>query len=175
MNSKNLTRMLSGAALLGGALLIGQMPAGAHGSGVVKSCIQGTDCTTNSANNAVFAVCNPVYAGTNGGACSPGRDVTIQLSNFGASKPVYVYFLNSVVDDPNATDCRQLVSVKRTALAGSPVTTNPAGKASLNAHLPPGNTPSDWSYGANWLCATTSAPGTSGGTIGDQLFPVYPA
>lgn len=175
MNHKNLTRMVSGATMLGGLLFAGQAPASAHGSGVVKSCLPGTDCTTNSANNAVFAVCNPVYAGANGGACSPGRDVTIQLSNFGASKQVYVYFLNSEVDDPNATDCRQAVPVGRTALAGSPVTTNASGKASLNALLPPGSTPGQWSYGPNWLCATTAAPGTSGGTIGDQLFTVYPA
>lgn len=176
MNTKTLKRVLLVSLFLLPALaFVGPSPANAHGSGVVKSCLPGTDCTTNSAKNAVFAICAPAYATTHNGACSPGRDVTIQLSNFGANKSVHVYFLNSEVDDPNATDCSQAVPVGSTELTGSPVTTNTAGKASLNAHLPPGNTPDDWSYGPNWLCATTAAPGTAGGTIGDQMFPVYPA
>lgn len=174
MRNKILKGLLPVAAL-GALSFIGLPPASAHGSGVVTSCIQGTDCTTNSANNAVFAVCNPLYAGTNGGACSPGRDVTIQLSNFGNSKSVHVYFLNSEVDDPNSTDCAQAIPLGSTELPGSPVTTGTTGKASLNARLAPGNTPSKWSYGPNWLCATTVAPGTSGGTVGDQLFTIYPA
>ena len=167
MNGKNLVKALSGAVIVGGVALAGQTPATAHGSGVVKSCVRDTNCT-----NAVFAVCDPLYATTNGGACSPGRDVTIQLSNFGASKQVHVYFLNSEVDDPGASDCSQAIKVGSTELPGSPVTTSASGRANLDAHLPPGNT---WSYGSNWICATTSAPGGVGGTIGDQLFTIYPA
>ena len=176
MSFRTLKALLVAAPLLViGLALVGPSPAGAHGSGVVKSCIHGTDCTTNSADNAVFAVCDPLYAATHNGACSPGRDVTIQLSNFGASQSVHVYFLNSEVDDPNATDCSQAVPVGSNELTGSPVSTDVAGKASLDAALPPANTPGSWSYGPNWLCASTAAPGTVGGTIGDQLFPVYPA
>ena len=152
-------------------------PAHAHGTGVVKSCIQGTDCTTNSANNAVFAICDPASATT---TCDPGRDVTIQVSNFGNGVTVHLWWLNGEVDNPTTTDCTQAVLerqsgiTERTALGD--VTTNATtGKGSLNTHLPPsGGTPGTWSYGSNWICGTTVTAGSAGGVIGDQLFAIYP-
>jgi len=160
--------MAASLALIGAMLAV---PAGAHGSGVVKSCIQGTSCISNSANNAVFAVCSPLSATT---TCNPGRDVTIELASFGASKTVHVWFLNGEVDNPNATDCSQAVGVLGRTHLGD-VTTSASGTGSMNTHLPPaGGTPGTWSYGSNWICATT-APHSGGiGTIGDQLFTIYP-
>lgn len=163
-------------AVVGGAPL----PAQAHGSGVVKSCLPNTDCTTNSANNAVFAICDPLDANP-AVSCSPGRDVTIQVSNFGNGVTVHVWWLNGEVDNPLTSDCTQAVLGRqgsvtgRTAL-GDVVTSSSTGKASLDAHLPPaGATPGTWSYGSNWICATTVTAGSAGGVIGDQLFAVYPA
>lgn len=144
--------------------------AGAHGTGVVKSCQPGKDCVSDSSKNAVFAICRPASATT---TCNPGRDVTIQLRNFGANKTVKVWWLNSEVDDPAANDCSQAVGVGRTALPDA--TTNGSGAASLNTHLPPaGGTPATWSYGTNWICATTDPTNSGTGVIGDQQFAIYP-
>lgn len=169
-------------ALAAGLAVAGGGPAAAHGSGVVKSCIQGTDCTNDSSKTAVFAVCDPKVAVAY--ACShPATDpnkqgprpVTVQLSGFPASTNVYVWFLNSEVDNPSQNDCTQAVPVGRTLLGGGPVAASSTGKASLNVSLPPGNHTQDWSYGANWICATTAAVAGAGGTVGDQQFAVYPA
>ena len=173
MNYRKLAGALLAVPLIGASLLTGTGPAQAHGTGVVKSCIQGTDCTNDSSKNAVFAVCDPqiglVYA------CTPGRPVTIQLSNFPANSNVYVWFLNHEVDNPAENDCTQAVGFGRTQLSGSPVATDSSGKASLDATLAPGNHTQGWSFGPNWICATTAAAAGSGGTIGDQQFAVYPA
>jgi hypothetical protein len=148
-------------------------PVQAHGTGRVAS-------------SGTFAVCDPDVAATTGqcyhkAGFSPAspRNVTISLSNFGANKLVHVWFLNSEVDDPNRTDCFQAVggSARRTHLGDT--TMNGSGSGSLNATLPPGlmappNAEPGWSYGTNWLCATT-APHTGGqGTVGDQTFMIYP-
>lgn len=167
-------------ALAAGLAAAGGGPAQAHGSGVVKTCIQGTDCTNDSSKTAVFAVCDPMVAvaypcshpSTNPDKQGP-RPVTVQLSGFPASTNVYVWFLNSEVDDPSENDCTQAVPVGRTPLGV--VASSTGGKASLNVSLPLGNHTQAWSYGANWICATTaSAPGANG-TVGDQQFAVYPA
>lgn len=145
--------------------------ASAHGTGVVKSCMSGTDCVSDSSKNAVFAVCSPVSART---TCNPGRDVTIQLRNFGANQTVKVWWLNSEVDNPAANDCSQAAGAGRTALPDA--TTNSSGSASVNTHLPPaGGTPGTWSYGTNWICATTDPNNLGTGVIGDQQFAIYPA
>ena len=157
-----------------GALFFSPVPARAHGAGVVKSCIQGTDCTSNSANNAVFAICNPLQANP-AVECKPGRDVTIQVSNFGLGATVHLWWLNRDVDDPTTSDCSQAGVTNRTFL-GDVNTSSTTGKGSLNVHLPPaGPTPGTWSYGSNWLCGTTVNLGQSGGVIGDQMFAIYPS
>lgn len=159
---------ITAVAVLG---LQGGSPVQAHGAGVVKSCLPGTDCTTNSANNAVFAICSPLNAAT---TCNPGRDVRIQVSNFGLGATVHLWWLNGEVDNPNATDCSQLVGLLGRTALGDVSTSSITGKGSLDVHLPPaGGTVSSWSYGSNWICGTTAAAGGTG-TIGDQLFAVYP-
>lgn len=148
------------------------LPAQAHGTGVVKSCLPGTDCTSNSADNAVFAICGAASATT---SCNPGRNVTIQLSNFGLGATVHVWWLNGEVDDPTRADCRQAVGTLGRTHLGDVTTSSTTGKGSLSVHLPPpGGTPATWSYGSNWLCATTAAHSGGTGTIGDQLFVIYP-
>jgi len=101
------------------------------------------------------------------------RSVTIQLSSFPANTAVHVFFLKTEVDDPNKTDCTQALGTGRTELTGSPVTTNGTGKASLNATLPPGNFPTNWNYGVNWICATSASAAGGTGTIGDQAFNIF--
>lgn len=168
-------------ALAAAATVAGAGPAQAHGTGVVKSCIQGTDCTSDSTKTAVFAVCDPMVAvvfpcshpSANPDKRGP-RPVTVQLSNFPASTNIYVWFLNSEVDDPSQNDCSQAVPVGRTLLGG-PVPSDGAGKARLDVSLPPGNHTQAWSYGTNWICATTAATPGAGGTVGDQQFAIYPA
>ena len=152
--------------------LVPGVPAQAHGAGVVKSCISGTDCTTKSANNAVFAVCDPLSATT---TCDPGRDVTIQVANFGKGVTVHLWWLNGEVEDQTRSDCLQAIGELGRTHLGDVTTDSVTGKASLDVHLPPGGgTPDSWSYGDNWLCGTT-APHTGGsGTIGNQLFTIYP-
>lgn len=172
MEIKKRTARVLAVVVLGVSLGIAPtLPANAHGTGVVKSCQRGTDCTTDSSKNAVFAICSPVSAAS---TCDPGRDVTIQLRNFGSSQTVHVWWLNGEVTDPTRTDCRQAVGLGRTHLGD--VTTNGSGAGSLDAHLPPpGGTPGTWSYGENWLCATTAPHDGGSGVIGDQLFMIYPA
>lgn len=182
MINRRVAGILCATLIAAGSAVIGVNPAQAHGTGIVKSCKQNTDCTTNSANNAVFAVCDPQvglaypcsHANSDPDKRGP-RPVTIQLSNFPANTNVYVWFLNSEVDNPDEDDCTQAVGAGRTQLSGSPVATDGSGRASLDASLPPGNHSQAWSYGTNWICATTAATPGSGGTIGDQQFAVYPA
>jgi len=166
-----------GFAVCAVSAIAGTGPVQAAGTGVVKSCVQGTNCTS-----AVFAVCDPKVAVAfpcshpNAVADKRGpRPVTIQLSNFPPSTNVYVWFLNSEVTNPNENDCTQAVDLGRTQLPNSPVATNTSGKASLDANLPPGNHSQQWSYGTNWICATTAPFAGSGGTVGDQQFAIYPA
>lgn len=89
-----------------------------------------------------------------------------------------MWWLNAEVDDPSQSDCSQAALTGRTLLVDA--TMNSSGKGSLGTvaspvHLPPpGGTPGAWSYGTNWLCATT-APAMGTGTVGDQQFAIYPA
>lgn len=171
-----LAAMVAAVTLLS-SMFLSAGPAAAHGAGFVKSCLVNTDCTTDGSKNAVFAVCKPAAAAT---TCDPGRDVTIQVSNFGKGALVHLWWLNGEVDDPLKTDCTQAVSGKQNitterTFLGDAQTDPSTGKGSLNVHLPPsGGTPSTWSYGSNFLCGTTVGPGESG-VIGDQLFVIYPA
>ncbi len=164
------------SGILLGSLFFSTAPASAHGAGLVKSCLPGTDCTNDSSKNAVFAVCKPPAAATN---CDPGRDVTIRVAGFGNGALVHLWWLNGEVDDTSQSDCsqavtgRQNVVTERTFLGDAQ--TDATGKGSLNAHLPPaGGTPGTWSYGSNFLCGTTAGPGGTG-VVGDQLFVIYPA
>lgn len=175
MRLKKRTTTVFLAALLSlGSLSVLGVPANAHGTGVVKSCLPGTNCITDSSKNAVFAVCNPLLANPTV-ECKPGRDVTVQLANYGTATTAYLWWLNGAEpDNPSKTDCTKAVDAQgRTLLATVPLS---GGKGSWTGHLPPpGGTPGVWSYGANWLCGTTaSSPGQTG-TIGDQQFAIYPA
>lgn len=155
------------------ALMLAPLPSDAMPAPTVKSCNPNTDCTTNSANNAVFAVCRPESSTT---TCDRGRDVTIQLSGFPANSTVHVWWLNGVEPaDRGADDCSRIMDAGgRTHISDAQTDGN--GKGSFNTHLPPaGGTPGTWSYGSNWICATT-APHTGGaGAISDQMFTIYPA
>lgn len=166
------------------------LPAEAHGVGIVKSCEPGVDCIANpsSANNATFAVCDPLPALTTGqcshaGGFSPAspRSVNIEVANFGKDVTVHVWFLNGEVDNSQASDCSQLVGGRGNRTHLGDVQTDPVtGKGNLPATLPPGllSPPSlqtGWSYGDNWICGTTAPHGGGTGVIGDQLFLIYPA
>lgn len=153
-------KMVRMAGVVAAASVVGTLgfngTAEAHGTGVVSG-------------SGVFAVCSPTSLSP--GACTPGRSVTYSFSNFGSASTLYVWWLNGAEPtDPRRSDCTKAssgtggrVSLGTVSLSGG------AGTATYQM------APSPWSYGPNWVCATTvSTPGQTG-IVGDQIFTVYPA
>lgn len=152
---KRFTRLMGAAAMVAAMTLGAGGPVQAHGTGVVKG-------------SSVFAVCSPTSLSP--GPCTPGKSVKYDFSNFGTAPTLYVWWLDGAEPThPQKSDCTKATTGAGGRLLLGTVSLN-NGKGSATYQM----APSPWSYGPNWVCATTaSTPGDSG-VVGDQIFTVYP-
>lgn len=152
-------KMIRVAGIVAAASAVGTLgfdgTASAHGTGVVSG-------------SGVFAVCTPTSPSP--APCTPGRSVTYSFSNFGTASTLNVFWLNgSEPTNPQKTDCTKAstgtggrVSLGTVSLSG--------GAGTATYQMPP----SPWSYGPNWVCATTASGPGQAGVVGDQIFTIYP-
>lgn len=93
----------------------------------------------------------------------PGEDLS--------GRQVYVWWLKGAMPaDVDKTDCTRKAALpnSRTPVDTSTITFDGNGQAVLLVNLPSSDF---WTYGTNWLCATTAQPGSLGG-IGDLMVTV---
>lgn len=157
------------AASTGSLTLVPPAAARGNPAAIVQTCAVGTDCTPDA-----FAVCTPSAPPID---CSSAKQVVIKLSAWPPNKLVHLWWLATTPDNQTKTDCSQTENLwdKRTFVGD--VTTNDSGVFYLTTTLPPLGTrntldpqTSTWSYGTNWVCATTASGRGQIGDIGDQPF-----
>lgn len=176
--------MLTAATAL---VVMTTQPADAHGTGTVGLCERDGNSSSTGCTSAVFAAClvNPDLTCTS--IENGPRDIEVQLSNFPANTTVHVWFLRgSEATDPTKSDCSKATDPggatagNRTHLGD--VTTNSSGRAEFDETLPRStwtafvpvvNPAGQWTWGGNWVCATTANLGGTG-TVGDRAFTIYP-
>ncbi|MEJ7763990.1 MAG: hypothetical protein WKF86_00680 [Acidimicrobiales bacterium] len=93
------------------------------------------------------------------------------FSNFGTATTLNVFWLNGPeATNPAKSDCTKATdgTLSRYPL-GTVNLTKGAGTATYQM------APSPWTYGVNWVCATTASGPSEPGIVGDQTFTVYPA